>query len=536
MQRRYAAISSNGNTRDIDEMMASSLNNLTFREREEINEEIHGINVDKTYFRAAGAIDESPEMLEDCFRRMEDEMDKLVAKRPKFARAFERCQKLYGKTTITYLNTSEFRLLFLRAERFDCARAAERMCRFIDLGHYLWGESALLRRPVFDDFDESEKCYMRMGISQVIPARDRAGRRVYVHFAGDKDFPADQVLKSRMRTAYYTAMALLELDVSAQRLGFIAIFFMNKIRLTMEDFRLRGHIQARMTNCLPMRLGAGHYCFQTNQYGVMFELVPKLAWQIVPHVRLHTGSILECMYALQSFGIPVASIPINKVNGAIDLTNHTKWLELVTTLERSDDSVALRKKIIELPYQSDILLGRGVPLMKHPGNTMFRNFIQSRVEEYNDLQSKGESTKMTWEIVRILKTQYGARFLKEDDKYTNKLGWVEVSNDVARSKVRIAFRDARVRDAKNKSKQQASLNDNNDVVSSDSSAFCSKAAGAKRKLVDSGTNASSKMDTHDNGMVASPEVVDISTFSFLGTDRSISSKREKSSHNFFGCF
>lgn len=281
-----------GNTRDVDEMMATSLNNLTFREREEINEEIHGINVDKTYFRATGTMDESPEMLENCLGRMADELDKLVSKRPRFARAFERCQKLYGKTTTsTYLNTSDFRLLFLRAERFDCAKAAERMCRFVDFGYYLWGESALARRPVFDDFSESEKDYMRMGNSQVIPARDRAGRRVYVHFARDHDFPEDQVLKSRMRVGYYTAMQMLELDVSAQRLGVIVILFMNKTQLKIEDFRQRGQIQARLANCLPLRLGAAHYVFQTDQYGVMFELVTKLGLQIVPHVRLHTGGL-----------------------------------------------------------------------------------------------------------------------------------------------------------------------------------------------------------------------------------------------------
>merc|ERR1712238_172655 len=49
----------------------------------------------------------------------------------------------------------------------------------------------------------------------------------------------------------------------------------------------------------------------------------------------------------------------------------------------------------------------------------------------------------TWDVVRLLKNEYGARFLTEETTDTNgKLGcWVEVSNDEARLKVRIAFRD-----------------------------------------------------------------------------------------------
>ena len=54
-----------------------------------------------------------------------------------------------------------------------------------------------------------------------------------------------------------------------------------------------------------------------------------------------------------------------------------------------------------------------------------------------------EKTILTRDVVHLLKNEYGARFLKEETNDTNgKLGcWVEVSNDEARLKVRIAFRD-----------------------------------------------------------------------------------------------
>ncbi len=86
--------------------------------------------------------------------------------------------------------------------------------------------------------------------------------------------------------------------------------------------------------------------------------------------------------------------------------------------------------------------------MNHPGNSMFRDFIQSNLEEYSNIQSKKELTQWTWTVVRKLKSEYGARFLKEERIDNDLTAWFEVSNDISRSKVRIAFRDARTRQTK----------------------------------------------------------------------------------------
>ena len=104
-------------------------------------------------------------------------------------------------------------------------------------------------------------------------------------------------------------------------------------------------------------------------------------------------------------------------------------------------------KGIECPEQWDILFGRGWPKMNHPGNAIFRSTIESRLDEYNMAESKGDKTMIAWSIVCELRDS-GARFLREDTSGC----WMEVSNEVARQKVSIGFRDIR------KARQKSSSN------------------------------------------------------------------------------
>merc|ERR1711992_180084 len=77
------------------------------------------------------------------------------------------------------------------------------------------------------------------------------------------------------------------------------------------------------------------------------------------------------------------------------------------------------------------------------------NIVQSKLEEYSNAKSKKGATDVTWSVVRMLKGKYGTRFLKEENMESDGLGWIEVSNDIARQKVRAAFRDFRTKMKKN---------------------------------------------------------------------------------------
>ena len=158
------------------------------------------------------------------------------------------------------------------------------------------------------------------------------------------------------------------------------------------------------------------------------------------------GSVVECIYALQSFGIHSDQIPVNSSSGKLKTKQHSKWLELRRLKEDSLKNHGRQfDPIIECPNQSDVLFGRGRPIMRHPGNAVLRNVVQLKLEEYASAKSKKQTTDVTWEVVRTLKGKFGARFLKEENIENSGLGWIEVSNETARQKVRIAFRDLRTK-------------------------------------------------------------------------------------------
>ena len=159
---------------------------------------------------------------------------------------------------------------------------------------------------------------------------------------------------------------------------------------------------------------------------------------------------MECLYIMESFGIPSKHLPVNLSTEKIELEDNNRWLDMCVAKEKNPK---LLTRVVECPNYHDILFGRGQIVMNHPGNIMFRDYIQSKLDLYTNIRSKKESTQWTWGVVRTFKTQYGARFLKEERIDTDVTAWVEVSNEVARSKVRIAFRDARSRLAKCAEKQ-----------------------------------------------------------------------------------
>jgi len=153
-------------------MLAKELNALSFQQRESINEEIHGINVDQIYPEKVKEIEETPTLLRESFEKLQLELNFLQP----HSFAYHRCQQLYGDdrdhhknnyagtknkrntttsstttTTTTHINTEEFRLIFLRCDFFDATKAARRLINFVALMYELYGDIGLQRRIRLDD-------------------------------------------------------------------------------------------------------------------------------------------------------------------------------------------------------------------------------------------------------------------------------------------------------------------------------------------------------------------------------------------------
>jgi len=575
----------------LDTILANELNKLTFLERESISEEIHGINVDRKYNEESGSIEETPEILTKSFLDLQIELETLCSKNSGVggsAFAYNRSQEIFGSIPEkgTHLNTKEIRIMFLRCERFDCKKAAIRICAYADLMYELYEDVGLERRARLSDLDDNEMVIIKKGMCQILSGRDRAGRRIYTHFASDcwKLFP----VKMRLRIVTYLVMSLLMSDVVSQRRGVVFVMWYHNVKnMDPTDFIARGTVQSRGSSCMPMRIGAVHYCFHSRESSMseaFVHIISRLAGQIKLHLRIHTGSPIECMYVLESFGITCKQIPLNDSGEELDLTNHNRVLELCAARE---ENPKLYKHIIECPKYSDILFGRGQIVMNYPGNSMFRNFIKSNLDVFSNVQSKKESTQWTWRAVRTLKNEYGARFLKEERIESEKdiTVWVEVSNEVARSKVRIAFRDARKRLAKSAEKETTNNNSNSSEEDNNSYALETMAnikikrtrdkATPPPALISSLSSSSSSMSMRKNDIITAldnfsrlsaptqpqPQLLqyyspamnfdglydnlsilnssnnnsDSSTSTFLGLDGSSSKRQRMCSPNFFNC-
>ena len=161
----------------------------------------------------------------------------------------------------------------------------------------------------------------------------------------------------------------------------------------------------------------------------------------------------------------------NDIGNDLRLDNHSKWLELCRLKESNIKACGSIWKgetnnyygynshqiIIECPNHSDILSGRGKGVSNHPGNQLLASIVLSKLDEYVVLTSYTETIKLTKEVVHLLKNEYGARFLSQETTETNgNLGcWVEISDEEARRKVRLAFRD-KIKSRKQSGEQQIS--------------------------------------------------------------------------------
>jgi hypothetical protein len=152
---------------EVDQILSRELSNLNVRDRESIDEEIHGVR--------CLALPETAEMLTASLSRLSEELDSIRVKP-----AFNRSQKLGQDASGTYVDTADFRLKFLRCELFDAKKAAIRLVSFLDfLIDIFDGNEELLLRPLrLWDFKAHELAILKAGNFQLLPYRDRSGRRI----------------------------------------------------------------------------------------------------------------------------------------------------------------------------------------------------------------------------------------------------------------------------------------------------------------------------------------------------------------------
>ena len=225
----------------------------------------------------------------------------------------------------------------------------------------------------------------------------------------------------------YLIMATAKNDVNAQRKGVVGVNWAIEMG-DLADLQQRFWVHKRMEGAWPVRYCAFHCCLPNSNKSIsplistmylntmgkenrqrirfhhgksffsrrrivafillLFAKIESILRGLFPSIK---GSATECLYALQTFGIPSIHIPINTTTGKIKTANHHQWLQM----QQIQEAALLENKTFDgigCPGQGDVLFGRGWPKMGHPGNAIFRNILEARLEQYNSIQSKKEKT------------------------------------------------------------------------------------------------------------------------------------------------
>jgi hypothetical protein len=180
------SLSSGGPTMDpraINELLSREMAHLTMEEKRDIDDEVHGF-----YSRHPSPGGDPP--MEHRCRHLEDfqnEIDKMDARdKWSYLRA---CSIQEGRVALTMMDPGgndstlhvlkeDYQLRFLRTTIYDVKKAALRYCRWLDLLVDYFGEEVLTRPIFLTDLDEDSCSVLKKGMIQLLPGRDRSGRRI----------------------------------------------------------------------------------------------------------------------------------------------------------------------------------------------------------------------------------------------------------------------------------------------------------------------------------------------------------------------
>jgi hypothetical protein len=97
----------------------------------------------------------------------------------------------------------------------------------------------------------------------------------------------------------------------------------------------------------------------------------------------------------------------------------------------------MKQSCVSQPNPQDVLQGKDKSSYHHPGNTAFRQLVQEHAAYYAEAHSRNARTQVAQDLCDLM-TKNEARFLKP----MGNGGWSILSDDLARSKMAHALRDA----------------------------------------------------------------------------------------------
>jgi len=450
------------NDQETDRILSEELLKLSFDERNKINEEMHGVRDDFPEFK------EHPEATELSLLDMECEIESILLNSEN--------NKCAGLKLEHIPKNREFRLAFLRCELHDATKAAHRLVRYIRLirercscrggvagcacGCIEGGENGG-RIVASKWFTKEEYSAMKKGVIQLMPYRDRSGRRVVIPLSAC--FKLSIVM--RLKIFLYLVAGAME-DAESQKRGMVILIWPGMSEsVAPSSSSMLANIQDRgfafdVQMSTPLRIVCVHFGNAKSPIlsFVKALMVGFLEKRFRARFNIITGAITELNYKIMTFGIHPAMLPVSDT-GIIKIRNHVKWLEARINIEKdpygSKKTSATGGVMVECPGMNDVLFNRGKSCQHHPGNVTFRSMVESKKHRHM-IANQTEKKEIAWEVMEEVENRNGRFF------YWDKSGWWAEFEDRTeiRHKVATSLRDfnKQVRAIENRQNTHSSTN------------------------------------------------------------------------------
>jgi hypothetical protein len=467
-------------------LLSRELLKLSLVDRTAIQEEIHGVK--------CLAVRETPELIRKGLEAFRIKLDNIPKDQK---RTYEECRvraMLYqDEEDSCYALHDAFKLRFLRVELFDAAKAVQRFVSYLEFVREFWGADIALKRLIrFSDFNKAEMKLFRKGYFQVLPFRDRSGRRVITLLGG---FTPEIDRAMRLKAIFYLTDVLTRTDVESQQRGTIMISeaYCWAVEDSGRDKRTKStlkfpnpneslHFTKQMFESIPNRMIAIHNCWPDRP---AFRVMSKL---LTIHgvsgstqrlrLKFHNGDELENRYRLKSYGIPIELLPITET-GSIKMINHNYWIKTRKHVEQGIDT---NVTIVECPGSNDTVFRQGTSSMENPGNVKCRDMILSLLEDRdremytshyhnrssgnNNNNAAKQHNEIVERLVDTMRRYHGGRFL-EWDKYRS--SWIQmVDRQKVKQKVSVLLHSISKRYRKRAAASNGGDSIMNSIVSSNS--------------------------------------------------------------------
>jgi len=355
----------------------------------------------------AGSNDNNSSMMKDCKeesrpQKSPEQIEKLLKETNSLLARRWRLSSL--------IDSENDKKLLLATESYLPSKAANRIEKNCKVKIELFGPELMDRKITLheDLSSEKERVGVTDGYVQLLPTRDLAGRAV-LFFQYDSDLYSKQSCIFRKILFYMMASALEDEDTARRGISLV-VWNGNPTRWFDPFWRVFEKISA------PFRISKLHYC-QVSHYDASYQVLEKRELGETD-VRIHKGSLQECMHGLVTYGVPSHFIPLSEIDGRINVEEHLKWIEL----RRRIESFPLSQQvcIVLVPGQDDVLLGKRKMSMN--GNVLYHQMIMKNIKIYHEASTdevRNAILTIVWESI----IDRGGRFLLqvEDGQLWEKL-------------------------------------------------------------------------------------------------------------------